>query len=139
MIAGTDMISRIVSAAAGAAAWIGMAAVSQASGIRVTAESSGGYRHLSAAAEVVGDSVRVRVSHRGLGGFQKELGAHLHVRIIAAGSPIEVVRGIPPRSPRARMRESADRILITVPIDAGTMVREVRVACVPRPHAECRD
>ncbi len=136
---GLKMISKIVYAAACAAACVGVAAASQASGIRVITKSSGGYRHLSAAAEVVGNSVRVRVSHRGPGGFMREPGAHLHVRVGSGASGTSVVRGIPPRSPRSRVRQAGDRIMITMPVEAGTAVRDVHVACIPRPHAECRD
>lgn len=133
------MISKIVFAVACAAACIGVAAASQASGIRVTTEPGVGCGHLSAAAEMVGNSVRVRVSHRGPAGFMKKLGVHLHVRVGSGASGTRVVRGIPPRSPRSRVRQAEDRIMITVPVEAGTAVRDVHVACIPRPHAECRD
>jgi hypothetical protein len=130
------MNSRIFSATACVAAWMMMACPSGATGVRVITEASGGRGHLSAAAEVVGGAVNLRVSHRSPDGV-REMGAHLHVRVLFGDSRVDVVRGFAPRSPRARLRQPRDQVLVTVPVKRGVSVREVRVICVPRPHAAC--
>lgn len=131
------MNSTVFSAAAGVAAWIMMACPSGATGVRVVTQETGGHTHLAASATMSGNSVLIRVSHLAPGSLH-EPGEHLHVRVVGGDSRADVVRGIAPRSPKARLRQPRDQILVTVPVNRGATVREVRVICIPSLHAACR-
>lgn len=131
------MNSRIFLAAAGFAAWMMLVCPSRATGLRVITREGGGHNHLAASATISGNAILIRVSHLAPGGLH-EPGEHLHVSVVGNGSRADVVRGIAPRSPRARLRQSRAPLLVTVPITSGMAVREVRVFCVPGPHATCR-
>lgn len=131
------MKSRILLAAASAVA-LGTLAypLGAADSIPVVTRSGCG-GELSASAMVAGQSVRVRVAHHPPVAARGP-GAHLHLCIRGDGSHADTVRGIPPRSPKAHMRQPADRVFVTVPITPGASVREIQVSCVHGPHAGCR-
>lgn len=117
------------------AALIAMAG--QASAMNVVAIAGTRGERLAAAVDVAEDSVLVRVAHRDPGGTRHP-GKHLHIQILGTGSPIDVVRGIPPRSPRARVRQPEDRIFVKVPVPRGAAIHGVPLVSVPGPHAACR-
>lgn len=133
------MILRLWVAAASFAAMAALASSADTGPtvVRVVTREQGGHRHLSAWATISGDSVLVRVSHRAPGGAL-EPGEHIHLRVVGAVPGQEIVRGLPRRSPRARLRKPGDLIQVTVSAKGGSPIREVRIMGVPRPHPMCQ-
>lgn len=130
------MKSRALWVAACAAAFGSLACpLGAADSVSVSTHSGCG-GELSASATVTAQSVDVRVAHRQPFAARGP-GAHLHVCVRGDGSHADTARGIPPRSPKAHMRQPADHVSLTVPVASGTSVREIRVSCVHGPHAAC--
>lgn len=130
------MKSRALLAAACAAASVGLAGPLWAAEVKSATTHSGCGGQLSASATVNSGASHIHVTHRRPSEIRGP-GAHLHVRVRGEGSHADIVRGIPPRSPKAHMRQAADRVSLTVPLAPGASVREIRVACIHGPHAAC--
>lgn len=90
-------------------------------------------RHLAASLDPSGN---LRVFHRAPGGGH-EPGEHLHIRLVQKDGTSDMVRGLPPRSPRTRSRQSAEQILVSVPAEKRRSLREIMVTSVPLPHSKC--
>lgn len=130
------MKSRALLAAACAAASVGLAGPLWAAEAKSVTTHSGCGGQLSAAATVSSGAAHIRVTHRRPSEIRGP-GEHLHVRVRGEGSHADIVRGIPPRSPKAHLRQPGDRVSLTVPLAPGASVREIRVSCIHGPHAAC--
>lgn len=130
------MKSRALLAAACVAASVCLAGPLWAAEAKSVTTHSGCGGQLSASATVSSGAAHIRVTHRRPSEIRGP-GAHLHVRVRGEGSHADIVRGIPPRSPKAHMRQPADRVSLMVPLAPGAPVREIRVSCAHGPHGAC--